>query len=216
MKMDWDFNDIYDFDEEFFDSIPIEIQFRALRLYKKKDVDKLKEIINNLADEYSKQDYIYITALYTYLTDKSNAKDIILKSLEKYKYNDLPFIREIAMYLAISLLDFYQEKDKLEKIYSFILKESYEIAKREESINKDILNIALNAKEWIENNIKLDETDEKILNFIMFYLIENLSMSGLLEKDKQKIFQIYTKALWKLREYIDFDKTFGPLLKGIG
>ena len=216
-----EFNDIENsmWDDEEFDydeSIDYEYEEKAIEFFSKKQKKKLKELLDELSENYEESQYLHILALYKILNDE-NVKEIIEKSLRLYEENKLIFPRKIAVFLAYNLTKYYDDKKILEKLYTYILKKSYELTDEVFSkILNDIVDCVLEAREWLVNNLELNEKEKTIINFITLSVLEETAFWEVEDKEIEKIFRNYVLLLWELRDLIDIESTFAPLLKGIG
>jgi hypothetical protein len=218
------------------DFIPIEEEEKALELYKKKDLENFKKFLDNLPQKYinkenciyEEKDIAHLKALYYYLINDKKAKNIMLEALKIYKEEKF-FNEKIMIYIAYNLIKFYKRKSDLEKLYSFILEVFFDNLSDYESdlileigdgkcdiIDETIVPIVMETVEWIENNLKLNEEEKKIINYIVFMSVDNIDLNKLNEVEKDKFFKRYVKAIWELKDYINLESIFGPLLKGIG
>jgi hypothetical protein len=218
------------------DFIPIEEEEKALELYKKKDLENFKKFLDSLPQKYinkenciyEEKDIAHLKALYYYLINDKKAKNIMLEALKIYKEEKF-FNEKIMIYIAYNLIKFYKRKSDLEKLYSFILEVFFDNLSDYESdlileigdgkcdiIDETIVPIVMETVEWIENNLKLNEEEKKIINYIVFMSVDNIDLNKLNEVEKDKFFKRYVKAIWELKDYINLESIFGPLLKGIG
>jgi hypothetical protein len=162
------------------------------------------------------------------LINDKKAKNIMLEALKIYKEEKF-FNEKIMIYIAYNLIKFYKRKSDLEKLYSFILEVFFDNLSDYESdlileigdgkcdiIDETIVPIVMETVEWIENNLKLNEEEKKIINYIVFMSVDNIDLNKLNEVEKDKFFKRYVKAIWELKDYINLESIFGPLLKGIG
>jgi hypothetical protein len=215
------FNDIENgmWDDEEFDdekSIDYERDEKAVEFFSKKQKDKLRELIEELSEDYEEGEYLHILALYKILNNE-NAKEIIEKTLKSYEEDRLIFNRKIVIFLAYGLTKYYEDKKILEKLYTYILKKSYELT---ESFFSDFLNdiadCVLEAREWLVNHLDLNDKEKTIINFIALSVLENTTFWEVKDEEIEKIFRNYVLLLWELRGLIDVENAFAPLLKGIG
>jgi len=208
----WD-DEEFDFDEK---SIDYEHDEKAVEFFSKKQKDKLKELIEELSEDYEEGKYLHILALYKILNNE-NAKEIIKKSLKLYEENRLIFNRKIVIFLACELTKYYEDKSTLEKLYTYILKKSYELTDLfSQDFLNDIMDCVLEAREWLINNLELNEKEKTIINFITLSVLEETTFWEVEDKEIEKIFRNYVLLLWELRGLIDIENTFAPLLRGIG
>lgn len=216
------FNDIEEnvWNEEDFEEIEgidNEYEEKAIELFLNNKKEKLKEIIEEISEYYDENQYLHILALYKILNNE-NAKEIIEKTLKCYKENKLVFPRKIVIFLTYTLTKYYKDKNILEKLYTYILRNSYEFTYGGSSSEDlyDIVDSVLESREWLINNVELSRKERTIINFITLLVLENTTLQNMKDKEIEKNFKNYVLLLWELREFIDIEKTFAPLLKGIG
>jgi hypothetical protein len=215
-----------EFDRDF-PWIEDEEEKKALRFYKSKNIEKLKTLVDNLSQEYTYKDFVHIKALYELLTNDEKFINTTFKALDYYEEFHV-YDTEIIIYLVYGLKNFYQKKRDLEKIYTFILYETYRKFNHStlvivgfendysDYINEKTVPIILESADWIEKNIKLSKKEKKIINFTIYKTIDNLQLDKLNKKEKDKYFRKYIKAIWELKDDIDIKNIFAPLFKGIG
>ena len=215
------FNEIEEsiWDDEEFDedeSIDYEYEEKAIELFSQKQKEELKKLIEDLSEYYEENLYIHILTLYKILNNE-DSKEIIERSLKWYEENKLIFPRKIVVFLTYALIKYYKDKNILEKLYTYILKKSYELTNElfSKTLN-DIVDCVLESREWLINNLELNDKEKTIINFITLSVLEETSLWDIDDKEIEKIFRNYVLLLWELRDFIDIEKTFLPLLKGIG
>jgi hypothetical protein len=221
------------------DNIPARDEREALEYYKSKNVEKFKKFLENLPKKYNnkdgcfyeEKDAVHIKSLYYNLINDKKEKELAITALENYINENIPFDKEIMIYIAYNLTKFYKKKAELAKLYSFILERFFDDLYYYKSdsinefpfadaecalLNETIIPIVIEAVEWVENNLKVDYEKKKILNYIVYMSIENMELNKLNDTERNNFFRRYTKAIWELREHIDLKDIFGPLLEGIG
>ena len=210
----WDDGEFDNEDE--IDKIDYEYEVKAVEFFSKNQKGKLKKLIRELSEYYEENQYIHILALYKILNTE-DSKELIEKSLRMYEENELMFLRKIVVFLTYSLTKYYEDKKNLEKLYSYILKKSYELTNEifSENLN-DIVDCVLESREWLINNLELNDKEKTVINFIALSVLENTDLLDINYKEIKKIFRNYVLLLWELRDVIDIEKTFAPMLKGIG
>lgn len=211
------FNDIENeiLSDDDYEGIDEEKEEEAFEYFLKKDKNKLKELIEELKEEYEEKDYIHVLALYEILENKENSRELIEKVLSFYN-KDVTFSDKIGIVLANELKEFYKDKETLDKLNTFIMRCGYAITIIifTEKI-EDILCYVIEAHEWLNENLNLTKKEKVMLDYVVLQLINYSSINKLPLKKQDKIFRYYTKLLWDNREFINIKPAFESLFRGI-
>lgn len=210
----WDDEEFDNYDE--IDRIDYEYEVKAIGLFSKKQKEELKELLEEISEEYFESQYLHILALYKILNNE-NAKEIIEKSFRMYEEKKLIFHPKIAIFLVYALTKYYKDKKILEKFYTYILKISYMLTDTYSGeILDEVVDCVLESREWLINNLDLNYKEKTIINSIALLVLENTFLLNEKDKNAEKFLRNYVSLLWELREFIDIEKTFAPLFKGVG
>jgi hypothetical protein len=187
-------------------------------LYKKRDLKKLRKFIDELKEIEEDDDCLFVPFEILYFSCLNNndlqIKNWILKIVQWYKEERCLIVSEMLILLLNNLKKFYFNKEDLEKIYTLILKEAKSIDPS--NINELIVDIILQAKEWIEKNIELSVKEKLLINLIIYRVLNSISFDYISDALKEKFFRHYVTSLWEVRSKIDIKLAFAPLFKGIG
>jgi hypothetical protein len=193
---------------------------KALKLFKEGNEKELEKLIDELSKKYSESYYIHIIALYKTLLDKENSKELILTILKLFQEEKLEVGNKIVILLVDILTEFYNDKADLEKIYTFVLKVAYKIVRVREIYDleniDEIVDIIIKAGEWLKGNLELEKKYETIIDYVILKCLDNILLDDKNKEEIEHFFRIYIRYCWNLRNFLNIEQIFKPLVCGIG
>ena len=209
------FNDIENrmWDDDEGKCIDYKYEEKAIEYFLKKQKDELKELIEELSEDYEEKQYLHIIALFKILNNE-NTKEIIEKVLRAYEIEKYDYDAVIMVILANNIKEYY--KENLEKINSFIMMNVYVVLDWLYEYNiESIIDIIIDSANWLIKNGNLTSKEKVFIASIGFVAIDYVNCYELPVKKREELFKEKIAFLWEMRDYVDVKECFSSLFCGV-